>query len=100
MKNLLTILLLFGITQTALAEIIDLDCEELAGQMVKHLVSENLLVDFNRAVERAQAITLKLCASAQQSAQQQHETGIQQAITEWIWQSRPETPGHKRLIIF
>jgi hypothetical protein len=97
-KNLLTLFLLLGVIQTTAAEdSIDLGCEKLAGQMVKRLASENLLVDSTQAVERAQAITLGLCAGAQEAAQQQHETGKQDAITDWIWQSRPETQGHKRL---
>ena len=97
LKNLTSLLLLTSISLPVWAEGIDLDCEKLAGQMVDELVSEGLLANSTQTVEQARSITRNLCAGAEESAQQQHEESVQEALTNWLWQERPETDGHRRL---
>ena len=90
-------LLLVGLSLPAQAEQIDLECRDLARQMVSQLIKEGLVRNTAQTAQHAEAITMSLCADAEASAQQQHEEGKQQAIYDWIWQKRPETRGHKRL---
>lgn len=97
LKNLATLLLLTLFSLPVWAEGIDLDCEKLAGQMVDELISEGLLGNSPTTIERAQSITASLCTDAEVSAQQQYEEGKQKALTDWLWQDRPETDGHRRL---
>ena len=86
--------MLFCLSLPAQAENIDLQCQELARQMISRLTHEGLLNSSRQTAERAHQITVSLCARAQQSAQQQHEEGKQRALTDWLWQERPETRGH------
>ena len=97
MKHLLPALLLLGTPVAALANDIDLDCERLAKQSTSSMVAEGLLANTPAAIQRAEAITLNLCIGAESSAQQQYEEGKQNALTNWIWEDRPKTEGHKRL---
>ena len=97
MKLPVIFVFLLGLSLPSQAEQINLECKELARQMVNQLVHEGLLSDSADISRRAKAITINLCTDAEASAQQQHEAGKEQAITDWIWQSRPETRGHKRL---
>jgi len=76
---------------------IDLDCETLSKQMVDRLDAEGLLTQAEPDRQRALAITLDLCGGAEESAQQQHETGKQEALDNWFLEKRPEKPGNKRL---
>ena len=47
--------------------------------------------------QRALAITLDLCGSAEQSAEQQSEAEKQQVLDNWFFEKSPEKPGNKRL---
>ena len=47
--------------------------------------------------QRALAITLDLCGSAEESAEQQSEVKKQQALDNWFFEKSPEKPGNKRL---
>ena len=85
------------ISQGSLADGIDLDCETLSRQMVDRLVAEGLLMRDEPGKQRALAVTLELCGGAEESAQQQHETGKQQALDNWFFEKRPEKAGNKRL---
>jgi len=76
---------------------IDLDCETLSKQMLDRLDAEGLLTQSEPDRQRALAITLDLCGGAEESAQQQHESGKQQALDNWFLEKRPEKPGNKRL---
>lgn len=97
MKSLTLTILLAVIPSLSNAEGIDLDCEALAGQMVDQLRTENLLRNTSGAEARARKIALGLCSDSQTLAQQQHETETKKALSDWIWQSVPETAGHRRL---
>jgi hypothetical protein len=85
------------ISHGAFAGGIDLDCETLSGQMVNRLAAEGLLTQATAGRQRALAITRDLCGGAEESAQQQHEDGKQQALDNWFFEKRPEKPGNKRL---
>ena len=97
MKYLVLCLALLGFALPAQAEQINLECQQLARQMVSQLIKEGLVRNSAQTAQRAEAITISLCTNAEVSAQQQHEAGKQRAIYDWIWQERPETSGHKRL---
>lgn len=88
---------LAAISHGSFAGGIDLDCESLSKQMVDRLDAEGLLLQTEPDRQRALAITLDLCGGAEDSAQQQHETGKQQALDNWFFEERPEKPGNKRL---
>ncbi|MGB5473435.1 MAG: hypothetical protein WBQ78_08150 [Gammaproteobacteria bacterium] len=85
------------ISHGALAEGIDLDCETLSRQIVDRLNTEELLAQSEPGRQRALAITLDLCRGTEASAQQQHETGKQEALDNWFFEQHPEKPGNKRL---
>ena len=85
------------ISHGSLASGIDLDCETLSKQMIDRLAAEGLLAQSEPDRQRALAITLELCAGAEESVQQQHEDGKQQALDNWFFEKSPEKPGNKRL---
>jgi len=85
------------ISYSALAEGIDLDCDALSKQIVDNLDAEGLLIQTETDRQRALAITLDVCGGAEESAQQQHEEGKQQALDSWFFEKRPEKAGNKRL---
>ena len=85
------------ISYSALAEGIDLDCDALSKQIVDHLDAEGLLVRSEPGRQRALTITRDLCSGTEASAQQQHETGKQEALENWFFEKQPEKAGNKRL---
>ena len=85
------------ISYSALAEGIDLDCNALSKQIVDHLDAEGLLVQSEPGRQHALAITRDLCSGTEASAQQQHETGKQEALENWFFEKQPEKAGNKRL---
>ena len=85
------------ISHGAAADGIDLDCETLSKQMVDRLDAEGLLIHTEPGKQRALAITLNLCGGAEESAELQSQAEKQQALDNWFFEKRPETPGHKRL---
>ena len=85
------------ISHGSLAGGIDLDCETLSNQMVERLDAEGLLIQTESGRQRALAITLDLCGSAEESAEQQSEAEKQQALDNWFFEKSPEKPGNKRL---
>ena len=85
------------ISHGASAGEIDLDCETLSEQMVERLDAEGLLIQTGAVRQRALAITLELCGGAEESAEEQHEAGKQQALDNWFFENHPEKPGNKRL---
>ncbi|VAX09796.1 hypothetical protein MNBD_GAMMA26-1215 [hydrothermal vent metagenome] len=95
--TLLLLLLIIFMCPPVQAAGIDLRCEELAEQMIKRLVDEGLLDISDAGRQRAQAISLELCAGAQDSAEQQHEEGKRTAIANWLFESAGGKPGNKRL---
>ena len=97
MKFRLLTLLLGCLSFPAQANDIDLDCESLARNSASQMVSEGLLANSAAAQKRAEEITLNLCMGAETTAQEQYEEGKQNALTDWIWEDRPKTEGHKRL---
>jgi hypothetical protein len=98
MKYFLASLLMLSVPWLpAQAADIDLECEELANRMVERLSAEGLLTAAAADGRRAREIGLELCGGAEQSAQQQHEAGKQEALEHWFWQDRPDKPGNKRL---
>ena len=98
MKYFLSPLWLFIITvMPAQAQDIDLDCETMAEQMIERLSAEGLLTPEAADGQRARAIGMELCGGAQESAQEQHEVGKQEAVDNRIWEKQPEKAGNKRL---
>jgi len=85
------------ISQCSFAGGIDLDCETLSRQMVDRLDAEGLLTQSEPGRQRALAITLDLCGGAEETAQQQHEAGKQEALDNRLFEKNPEKPGNKRL---
>lgn len=88
---------LAAISHGSLAGGIDLDCQRLSKQMIDRLDAEGLLTQSEPDRQRVRAITLDVCGGAEESAQQQHEAGKQQALDNWFFEERPEKPGNKRL---
>jgi len=85
------------ISHGSVAEGIDLDCEGLSKQLLDRLDAEGLLAQSEPDRQRAFAITRELCGGAETSAQQQHETGKQEAMDNWFFETQPEKAGNKRL---
>ncbi len=59
--------------------------------------AEGLLTQSEPGRQRALAITLDLCGSAEESAKQTSEVKKQQALDNWFFEKSPEKPGNKRL---
>ena len=79
------------------AQDINLDCDAFAEQIIERLSAEGLLAPDAADVQRARAIGMEMCSGAEAAAQQQHETGKQEALDNWFWEERPEKPGNRRL---
>jgi len=91
-------LLLLAICPPLHAEAIDLQCEELAKQMIERFTTEGLLASSAGDVQqRARAIGLELCTGAQASAEQQHEQDKQKALDNWFMEATGDKPGNTRL---
>ena len=91
-------LLLLAICPPVHAEAIDLQCEELAKQMIERFTAEGLLASSAVDVQqRARAIGLELCTGAQTTAEQQHEQDKQKALDNWFMEAPGDKPGNKRL---
>ena len=83
------------------AEVIDLQCEEMAKQMIERLDAEGLLSSSAGDVQqRARTIGLELCTGAQTTAEQQHEQDKQKALDNWFMENTGDKPGNKRLKTF
>jgi len=82
------------ISHGSLADGIDLDCETVSKQMVERLDAEGLLIQTESGRQRALAITLDLCGSAEESAEQTSEVKKQQALDNWFFEKSPEKPGY------
>lgn len=85
------------ISHNLLAEGIDLDCEAFSKQLVDRLDTEGLLTQSEPDRQRAAVITRDLCSGTEVSAQQQHETGKQEALDSWFFENQPDKAGNKRL---
>jgi hypothetical protein len=91
-------LLLLIVCPAAQAAAIDLQCEDLAKQLIERLSAEGLLTaSTGDARQRAHAIGLDLCRGAQASAEQQHEQDKQKALDNWWFDSTGDKPGNERL---
>jgi hypothetical protein len=99
MKSILTAsLVLLVLCTRAQAAGIDLQCEQLTGQLIERLDAEGLLSTSARdARQRAHAIGMDLCTGAQASAEQQHEQDKQQALDNAWFESPGDKPGNTRL---
>ena len=85
------------ISQGALAEGIDLDCEAFSEQLVERLGEDGLLVQSGPDRQRALTITRELCSGTEAYAQQQHEVEKQEALDSWFFENQPDKAGNKRL---
>jgi hypothetical protein len=91
-------LLLLAVCTPVHAEAIDLQCENLAKQMIERLSAEGLLASSTEdAQQRARAIGLELCTGAQATAEQQHEQDKQKALNNWFMEAPGDKPGNERL---
>jgi hypothetical protein len=91
-------LLLLAACTAVHAEVIDLQCEELAKRMIERFTAEGLLASsLDNAQQRARAIGLELCADAQATAVLQHEQDKQRALDNWFLETSGDKPGNKRL---
>ena len=91
-------LLLLAMCPPVHAEAIDLQCEELAKQMIERFTAEGLLASSAGDVQqRARAIGLELCTGAQATAEEQHEQDKQKALDNWFMEAPGDKPGNKRL---
>ena len=91
-------LLLLAVCTPVHAEAIDLQCEDLAKQMIERLGAEGLLASSTEdAQQRARAIGLELCTGAQATAEQQHEQDKQKALNNWFMEAPGDKPGNERL---
>jgi hypothetical protein len=80
------------------AAAIDLQCEDLAKQMIERLGAEGLLASSTEEVQqRARAIGLELCTGAQATAEQQHEQDKQKSLKNWFMEAPGDKPGNERL---
>jgi len=99
--NLPGCLLLLAMCPPVHAEAIDLQCEELAKQMIERFTAEGLLASSAEDVQqRARAIGLELCTGAQATAEQQHEQDKQKALDNWFMETTGDKPGNTRLKTF
>jgi len=91
-------LLLLATCPPVYAEAIDLQCEEMARQLIERFTAEGLLASSAGDVQqRARAIGLELCTGAQTTAEQQHEQDKQKALDNWFMEATGDKPGNKRL---
>jgi hypothetical protein len=91
-------LLLLASCSPVHAGAIDLQCEELAKQMIERFTAEGLLASTAGDVQqRARAIGLELCTGAQTSAEEQHEQDKQKALDNWFFEAPGDKPGNERL---
>jgi hypothetical protein len=91
-------LLLLAMCPPVHAGAIDLQCEELAKQMIERFTAEGLLATSAGDVQqRARAIGLELCTGAQATAEEQHEQDKQKALDNWFMEAPGDKPGNKRL---
>jgi hypothetical protein len=98
MKFIPGYLLLLAVCTPVHAEAIDLQCEDLAKQMIERLSTEGLLASSTEdAQQRARAIGLELCTGAQATAEQQHEQDKQKALNNWFMEAPGDKPGNERL---
>jgi hypothetical protein len=98
MKSITGYLLLLAVCTPVHAEAIDLQCEDLAKQMIERLSTEGLLASSTEdAQQRARAIGLELCTGAQATAEQQHEQDKQKALNNWFMEAPGDKPGNERL---
>jgi hypothetical protein len=94
-------LLLLAMCPPVHSEAIDLQCEELAKQMIERFTAEGLLASSAEDVQqRARAIGLELCTGAQATAEQQHEQDKQKALDNWFMETTGDKPGNTRLKTF
>jgi hypothetical protein len=91
-------LLLLAVCTPLHAAAIDLQCKELAQQLIERLDAEGLLSSSSGdAQQRARAIGLELCTGAQATAEQQHEQDKQKALDNWWLEAPGDKPGNERL---
>ena len=94
-------LLLLAMCPPVYAEAIDLQCEELAKQLIERFTAEGLLASSAADVQqRAREIGLQLCTGAQATAEQQHEQDKQKALDNWFMENTGDKPGNKSLKTF
>jgi|GEM_PF-1423013 len=94
-------LLLLAVCTPVHAEAINLQCEDLAKQMIERLTAEGLLASSTEdAQQRARAIGLELCTGVQATAEQQHEQDKKKALDNWFMEAPGDKPGNKRLKTF
>ena len=98
MKSILSGGLLLVVCTTVQAGAIDLQCEDVAKQLIERLSAEGLLNSAREgAQQRAHAIGMELCTGAQASAEQQHEQDKQNALKNWWFEAPGDKPGNERL---
>ena len=85
------------VNHSSFAEGIDLDCDAFSKQLVDRLNVEGLLSQSEPDRQSALTITRDLCRGTEVSAQQQHETGKQEALDSWFFENQPDKAGNKRL---
>jgi hypothetical protein len=98
-KLTLISLVYIATSSSAHAENIDIDmqCEQMAENITMRLIQEGMLSDPDTNENRARLISLEVCQGKQQSVQQQHEEGIQDALKNWLTQPTGGKAGNKRL---
>ncbi|TNF97825.1 MAG: hypothetical protein EP297_09665 [Gammaproteobacteria bacterium] len=69
----------------------------MAERIITRLKQENLLYSSESDEYRVRAISLEACEGNQQSIQQQHDEGIQNALKNWLTESTGGKAGNKRL---
>lgn len=80
------------------ADEINLECEQLAHTLIERFSGEGLLATGTDSTMRAQSIAQDVCAGTQAQAQQQHEAGKKEALSNWLFESTGGKPGNKRLL--
>lgn len=79
------------------AQVINLECDKMAEEIVKRMDKQGLLVPFQESSERAVGIAKKLCDARQKTALQQHEADKQKFIKNWLTENTGGKPGNERL---
>ncbi len=77
---------------------IDLQCEQLSNTLIERFHREGLLPANGEGALRAQEIAQDVCAGAEAQAQQQHEEGKKEALSNWLFESTGGKSGNKRLL--
>ena len=81
----------------ATAQVINLECNKMAEEIVKRMDKQGLLVPFQESSERAVGIAKKLCEDRQKTALQQHEADKQNFIKNWLTENTGGKQGNERL---